>query len=218
MPEPNLPPLRVNLQTKVDTNDVISVPLIQDNIPELPEETRRKLIDIHQLRPDTAVQLVNEPLLLEYFEESTSNNNRNPNKVANLLLNDLLTALNKNKVNVEDCPITNKQLIELIDLLLNKEINLDVCRKILDELIVSQDDDIRPSNLIKEKGWSLVTDEEEIKRLCAEILENNPKLVKQFKEGKTKIAKALMGILAKNSQNKLDMAIAAKIMDDLLKK
>ncbi|XP_063830594.1 glutamyl-tRNA(Gln) amidotransferase subunit B, mitochondrial [Ostrinia nubilalis] len=217
MPEPNLPPLRVNLRSKEDTRDVISVPLIQDRIPELPEETRRRLTEDFQLRPETTVQLVNEPVLLEYFKELTTNA-RNPNKVANLLLNDLLTVLNKNKLDVEDCPITNKQMSELVDLLFNKEINLDVFRKVLNALVVDADNDLSPSDLIKKEGWALVTDTENISKLCKDIIENNPKLVKQYRDGKTKVFKALLGMLAKNSQNKIDMAQATKILEDLLKK
>ncbi|KAL0820518.1 hypothetical protein ABMA28_006376 [Loxostege sticticalis] len=217
MPEPNLPPLRVNLRSKDDTRDVISVPLIQERIPELPEESRRNLVQDFQLRPETAVQLVNEPVLLEYFQDLTKNA-KNPNKVANLLLNDLLTVLNKNKLDADDCPITNKQMTELVNMLLNKEINLEVFRKVLDELVVSADDDLKPSLIIEKKGWLLVTDTENVSKLCKEIIENNPKLVKQYRDGKTKVFKALLGILAKNSQNKIDMTQAAKILEDLLKK
>ncbi|KAI5643030.1 gatB/GatE catalytic domain-containing protein [Phthorimaea operculella] len=199
MPEPNLPPLRVNLNTKEDTRDVISVPLIQDRIPELPEATRKHLIQDFGLRPETAIQLVNEPILLEYFQELTSEN-RNPTKVANLLLNDLLTVLNKRKVDLEECPITTKQMKEMTDLLLNKDINLDVFRKLVDELLDSCDSDDSPARIIKEKGWAIVSDQEEIIKHCTEVINSNPKLVKQYKEGKTKVFKALLGILAKNTQ------------------
>ncbi|CAH0401233.1 unnamed protein product [Chilo suppressalis] len=219
MPEPNLPPLRVNLKTKEDSRDVISVPLIQERIPELPAETRRNLIEKSQLRPETAVQLVNEPLLLKHFQDLTLDKERDPIKVANLLINDLLTVLNKCKIDPEKCPVTKKQLVELVDLFLSKEINLEVCRNILNELVTSEIDKDKPIvDLVHQKGWALVTDTEIITQLCKEVLDNNPKLVKQYKDGKTKVFKALMGILAKNSRSKYDMSLVSKIMEDLLKK
>ncbi|CAB3231643.1 unnamed protein product [Arctia plantaginis] len=217
MPEPNLPPLRVNLTTKDDHNDILSVLLIQDKLPVLPEESRKQLIQEFQLRPETAIQLVNEPVLLEYFQKLTTDNKRSSNKVANLLINDLLTVLNKRKLDVDDCPITVKQLKELTDMHLSKDITLDVCRKVLDELIALSDSDISPLKVVHEKGWILTSNEDDIKKLCVEVLENNPKLVKQYKEGKIKVFKALMGILFKNSQNKVDMAVASRIMEGLLK-
>lgn len=218
MPEPNLPPLRVNLKTKISTQDVISVPLIQETIPELPEQTRKRLIETYKLRSETAIQLVNEPVLLEYFQELISDS-RNPTKVSNLLINDLLTALNKRKIDLDDCPvtITVKQMKELTDLLFQKEINLDVFRKVLDELLQSSDSDVSPSKIINEKGWSIINNEKEITTKCLEVIKNNPKLVKQYKEGKVKVFKALLGILAKDTQNKFDMSVASKKMEELIK-
>lgn len=218
MPEPNLPPLRVNLKTKDDHHDVLSVPLIQDQIPELPEESRINLIQQLHLRPETAIQLVNEPILLEYFKDLTSDKTRSPTKVANLLINDLLTVLNKRKLDSDDCPITVKQLKELTDMLLNKEINLEICRLVLDELIVLSDSLVSPSQIVEEKGWIMTSSETEVTKWCIEVIDNNPKIVKQYRDGKTKVLKALLGILSKNSNSKIDMSVASKIMEGLLKK
>lgn len=217
MPEPNLPPLRVNLTSNIDHKDVLSVPLIHDRIPELPEQSRKRLTEQFQLRPETAIQLVNEPILMEYFERLTSDKARNPTKVANFLINDLLTVLNKRKLYADDCPITVKQLKELTDMLLSKDINLETCRNVLDELIVLSDSDESPLRIIEEKGWKLTSNEAELTKLCMDVLENNPKLVNQYKNGKTKVFKALLGILSKNN-NKIDMSVASKILEGLLKK
>ncbi|XP_022112577.2 glutamyl-tRNA(Gln) amidotransferase subunit B, mitochondrial isoform X1 [Pieris rapae] len=214
MPEPNLPPLRVNLTTREDTKDIISVPLINDRIPELPAQSRTKLIEIHDLRPEIAIQLVNEPTLFDFFN-SLMNEKRNPTKVANLLLNDLLTVLNKRKIDVNDCTINMEQLDELTDLLLQKKINLDICRSVLEEIIGNSKS---PVAIVNEKGWSLVTDGEEITEQCRRVIEDNPKLVKQFRDGKVKVLRALLGILSKTSDNKLDMSLASKKMEELLRK
>lgn len=218
MPEPNLPPLRVNLHTRDDHHDVLSVPLIQDKIPELPEESRRNLIQNYQLRPESAIQLVNEPILMEYFHELTADKTRGPAKVANLLLNDLLAVLNRKKFSVDDCPITAKQLRELTDMILEKTISLEVFRKVLDELIELSDSDSSPLKIVEDKGWLVTNDEEEIAKLCTDFIQNNPKLVRQYKDGKVKVFKALLGILYKSSDGKIDMSLASKELERLLKK
>ncbi|XP_030028708.2 glutamyl-tRNA(Gln) amidotransferase subunit B, mitochondrial [Manduca sexta] len=218
MPEPNLPPLRVNLKTKDDHHDVLSVPLIQEQIPELPEQTRLNLMQQYQLRPDAVIQLVNEPTLLEYFQQLIADKPRNPTKVSNFLLNELLMVLNKRKLDVDDCTITVKQIRELTDMLLQNEINLETGKNILDELLELADDDASPLSIVEDKGWKQVTDEKEITKMCIEIVENNPKLVKQYKDGKVKVLKALLGILSKKSQNKINMALASSILEEVLKK
>lgn len=218
MPEPNLPPLRVNLSTKVDHPDVISVPLVQESIPELPEQSRKNLIEQYQLRPETAIQLVNEPVLLDNFMLLTKDRQRSPTKVANLLINDLMTVLNKAKIDATECPITTRQLTEVTDLLLQKKINLETCREILNDLAEKPDAEKSPLNMLAERRLSLVVDEGQISKRCREVLDNNPKLVKQYKDGKVKVFIALLGILAKNAGNKIDMAQASKMLEELLKK
>ncbi|XP_023942507.1 glutamyl-tRNA(Gln) amidotransferase subunit B, mitochondrial [Bicyclus anynana] len=216
MPEPNLPPLRVNLKTKEDTQDVISVPLIKDKIPELPEESRTKLTKQFQLKPEAAIQLVNEPVLLEFFQTITANRTRNPTKVANLLLNDLLTILHKRKINIDNCPVNDKHLADLIDFLSQNKINLDVCKLVIDEVI--EDSTLSVKDLINSKGWFLITDEVVIINKCKEIIDSNPKIVKQYKDGKLKVFNALLGLVAKSTDNKFDMTLASKKMEELLKK
>lgn len=216
MPEPNLPPLWVNLNTKEDTQDIISVPSIEDRIPELPEQSRTKLINNFNLRPEIAIQLVNEPKLLHYFESVIQNSDRNPIKLANLLLNELLTVLNKQKIDVENCPITVKQMSDLVDLFLINRVNLDVCRRTFECLV--NDSSLNVDEVIKQNGWFLISDETDITNKCSEIIKNNPKLVKQYREGKIKVFKALLGLLAKDTNNKLDMSLASKKMEELLKK
>ncbi|XP_045522786.1 glutamyl-tRNA(Gln) amidotransferase subunit B, mitochondrial isoform X1 [Pieris brassicae] len=214
MPEPNLPPLRVNLTTREDTQDIISVPLISDRIPELPAVSRAKLIENHDLRPEIAIQLVNEPALFDFFN-NLMNKRRNPTKVANLLLNDLLTVLNRRKIDVNNCTISVEQLDELTDMVLQKKINLDICRSVLEEIIGNRKS---PFAIVDEKGWSLVTDSKEITEQCKRVFDDNPKLVKQYRDGKVKVLRALLGILSKTSDNKLDMSVASKIMEELLRK
>ncbi|GBP07774.1 Glutamyl-tRNA(Gln) amidotransferase subunit B, mitochondrial [Eumeta japonica] len=216
MPEPNLPPLRVNLMTEKDMPDVISVPRLHGTLPELPEQTRQKLMQKYELRPDSVIQLVSEPTLLKYFNNIILVNYRNPNKLVNFLLNELVTALNKNKIDIEDCALKDSQIGEIVDMLAKKKIDLEGAGQLLDVLLLKPD--VELTDIIKEQHLSLVIDEEEITRKCIEVIRNNPKLVKQYKDGKIKVFKALLGILAKDTQHRLDMSVVSKKLEDLLKR
>lgn len=57
MPEPNLPPLRINITDDQET-ELISVERIRKSLPELPTQTRKKLTEQHELRHDTAMTIV----------------------------------------------------------------------------------------------------------------------------------------------------------------
>lgn len=53
MPEPNLPPLRLHIHRDVkNENNLIDVPYLQDQLPEMPEETRQKLKEKFSISQD----------------------------------------------------------------------------------------------------------------------------------------------------------------------
>lgn len=61
MPEPNLPPLHLNVTGSNNEPDLINVIAIQQSLPELPEETRQKLMTNFNLSQDIAVILMVSP-------------------------------------------------------------------------------------------------------------------------------------------------------------
>lgn len=61
MPEPNLPPLRLNVNGD-KSSELIDVEVIRQSLPELPEQTRNNLVEQHDLRLETAAILVVSPL------------------------------------------------------------------------------------------------------------------------------------------------------------
>jgi len=124
MPEPNLPPLHVNLRPgSKSTEDLLSVAALSEEIPELPEDTRQRLMEQYNLNAETAIILVvgfyigilfsflkhflilfqNEPILLDHFTSISRSLTELPKKVIyNFLINDLLTYCNKLNLDVED--------------------------------------------------------------------------------------------------------------------
>lgn len=53
MPEPNLPPLRLHLDRNVENkNNLVDVPFLKDQLPELPEQTRAKLKEKYDISKD----------------------------------------------------------------------------------------------------------------------------------------------------------------------
>lgn len=52
--------------------------------------------------------------------------------------------------------------------------------------------------------------------MCLEVIIKNPKIVSEYKSGKKKLFNALLGQIAKDTEQCADMAIIAKIMERLL--
>lgn len=60
MPEPNLPPLHVNVEGNIDTinNKLLNVSKLRLTLPELPEQTRQNLVQEYNLASEIGIILV----------------------------------------------------------------------------------------------------------------------------------------------------------------
>jgi aspartyl-tRNA(Asn)/glutamyl-tRNA(Gln) amidotransferase subunit B len=57
----------------------------------------------------------------------------------------------------------------------------------------------------------------EIDKLCTEVIAKNPKLVAQYRKGKSKLLFALAGDIAKQTDNRVDMELVVDVLKKLLK-
>ncbi|GLV42651.1 Glutamyl-tRNA amidotransferase subunit B [Carabus blaptoides fortunei] len=216
MPEPNLPPLHLNmgLGTTGVTNKFVNVEQLKANIPELPEETRENLCTNYHVTPEQAIILVNEDVLLQYFKDISKNPNRETKLIVNILINELLTLVNKYKIYLENVNIPSGHLGELVDLIQLKTVNLVTARKILEEII--NGDSRSPSEITEKNNWGQIKGTAQITKLCEDVITENPKLVKQYLCGKTKVFSALLGKAAVKSEQRANMAEVTRILKELL--
>lgn len=215
MPEPNLPPLVLNM-TEVMDPDLVCVPLLQKSIPELPAETRKRMMELYHLTPEQAIQIVNEPKLLNYFEDIVKNEQRKPKTIVNILINELLTSLNKNNTDLDSCELTSETLSQFIDLVESNYINNQTRKKVIDLLVTG--DKNTPLQIVHLNGWSQINDESEIEKICLKVMENHPDKVKAYKAGKTKVLKAFLGLVAAETKGRANIKTVEQILEILLKK
>lgn len=67
MPEPNLPPLHLHMGGNENNSHLVSVPDILNRMPELPHETRKKLVENFKMNEETAIILVVSQIPVHYF-------------------------------------------------------------------------------------------------------------------------------------------------------
>ena len=110
MPEPNLPPLRLDLnfggKPETENNpNILNVKHYQDNLPELPEKTRQKVVDEFGLGFELVVRLVNEPELLELFLDAQNCGEKIlcQTRLAHLLLLDVVEICSKHLKPIKNC-------------------------------------------------------------------------------------------------------------------
>ncbi|XP_062126700.1 LOW QUALITY PROTEIN: glutamyl-tRNA(Gln) amidotransferase subunit B, mitochondrial [Drosophila sulfurigaster albostrigata] len=218
MPEPNLPPLHLNLKPGCrSTKELISVAELSEQIPELPEHTRQRLIEDYKLNAETAIILVNEPVLLEHFVNISKSLAGVPTKViTNFLINDLLTYCNKLNLDVEDCAISAEALKDVLQALHAEQINLQAARQLIQLLHNNPSQSV--NQLVTENNLQQICDLASIEAYCQQAIANQPKAVQQYQKGKSKALFAIVGEVAKLSAQKANMKLAVECLEKLLKK
>lgn len=216
MPEPNLPPLHLDMSGK-GRDEFVNVLKIRELLPALPQQIRDYLMSQKQLSQAFSVVLVNDQTLMKYFNEISKKPSRSPKIIATILVNELLTVCNKSKIDLENCKLTPEQLGELIDMLEAEEVNLMLARLIIKEMMETS---MSAREIANKRNWKLICDESEIKSICEEVLKSKSgqEMSKAYKSGKTKVLLAINHAIINKSDNRIDMKKVQVILKQLLDK
>ncbi|KAL3275695.1 hypothetical protein HHI36_020445 [Cryptolaemus montrouzieri] len=212
MPEPNLPPLHLS-NDEVNQGSV-NVEKLRKSIPELPAQIRERLQKELGLTLSQAVILVNDSVLLQFFEDSMKMKQLNPKLLANILIYEFSHIIYKTKVNPEHFLNRSNVVADLVYLLDTRKINRGIFCYLLEELFIGNPK--QPIEILQEENLFQITDEEELMKICKEVLNENENLVTLYRGGKKNVYKALMKILVNKSNERADMAKCDEIMKKLL--
>ncbi|XP_011308979.1 glutamyl-tRNA(Gln) amidotransferase subunit B, mitochondrial [Fopius arisanus] len=216
MPEPNLPPLRLNLKGDGSNCDLVDVEYWKSRLPELPEQLRFNLRMEFSLSSQSAARIVNNSVIFGLFGDIMKENpKRSPKITCNILLEELLQYTNKYKIELNNLLISARQIGDLIDLVESNTINLITVKKLWG--MMRDDCTLLPSKIVEENKWGQINDEDTLRRMCQSVLEDDPTLVTAYKKGKTKVIRAMLGQVSKRSEGLANMGKVVKILEDLLK-
>lgn len=199
-PEPDIPVIELN-------DDFINNCL--SDLKTMPSERREKYLKagINEINVNKIIQNKEISDYLENFD------NINLVIASNLLLGDISSYLNKNNTSIYDTKMTYSKFLELVEKLEKEEISNKIFKDILNDLMET---DKSASDIINEKGISLVSDEASIRLLIENVLCNNQKLVDDYKGGNERASKALMGQVMKESHGSVAPNLANKLLMEIL--
>ncbi len=122
----------------------------------------------------------------------------NPVIAANLLTGDVLAYLNKNLIKIEESLFSKENFIILVNSLDNKEITSNDKKDLIEKLFIENYNIKEDIKTIKNNSLS----NEEVDNIINNIVNNNPESIKDYKEGKDKATKFLMGQIMKETKGK----------------
>lgn len=106
-------------------------------------------------------------------------------------------------------------VVALVHLIEEEVLNNHLLHLVLERMI--EEPDKRPMTIIVEHDLRQITDEKQIEEICRRVIESQPKVVEQFRAGKQKVFKALVGDVHKLSEQKANMRLAVEKLKELLR-
>lgn len=185
---------------------------LEKTIPELPDEKLERYVEKLGIPESDAQLLVKYRRVAEYFERA-SEGTANPRTAANFIIGQIFRTIENESAKEEfDIPVSAESLRELIKLLDSKKIRMNLAKSTLDKMLETGK---KASELISEKDMGGL-DEEATKKLCQEAVDANPNAVADYKGGKEKAVKAIVGYVMKNSRGKADAMKAEEIIKQII--
>ena len=104
----------------------------------------------------------------------------------------------------ETC-LTDDKFRELVNKLDKGDITNKIFKEILPDLMET---DKSIDTILEEKGLNLSNDENLVEEIVNKVLNENEKMVADYKNGNERIIKALMGLVMKEAHGKINPAVA----------
>ncbi len=199
-PDPDLLPLELN-DNYIDQ--------IKKDIPELPDEKKKRFIEKFKLSPYEANILVSDIEISKYFEEVSKNSD--VKLATNWITGELFALLNEKNIEITESPISSKNLSKLINLIKDGTISGKIAKSVFE---IMRDGDKDPISIVEEKGLKQQSDPKELENLINKVITENPKNVEAYKSGKDKLFGFFVGQVMKNSNGKAN----PKLVNEILKK
>jgi len=199
-PDPDLLPLEV-------TDDFIKK--IKSDIPELPDEKKKRFIEKFKLSPYEATLLVSDIETSKYFEDVIKESD--VKLATNWITGELFAVLNDKNLEISQSPISSKNLSKLINLIKDGTISGKIAKTVFE---IMMDGDKDPQKVVEEKSLKQESDPKALEVLIKKVISDNPEKVKEYKSGKVKLFGFFVGQVMKISDGKAN----PQLVNDILKK
>ena len=208
-PEPDLPPLVI---------DGAWVEEIRGRIPELAPQRRARFVKQYGIPEYDASLLTGSKNMADYFEEAlrqSAPTDVAPDNIAkslsNWMLGDLSRLMNLENKDITELKVTPAHLIELVGLVAAGSINSTTAKTVLEETFYSGES---PSKIVKEKGYTQITDSSAVKPAVAQVIAANPKAVADYLGGKGTATRFLVGQVMKITRGQANPELVNRLVQE----
>ncbi len=181
---------------------------IKASLPELPEVKKARYISELELTEYDAEQITQSRAFCDVFEEAYEVC-KSAKEVANWLITDCMTILNKKQQTADSLSISGASLGELIKLVSDDKVTRGNAKRILSAMF---EGDINPLEYAEKNGLIVSNDTGNIEAIAKAVVEADPKSVADYKSGKEKALMALFGKCMKELKGNCNPQVLREIL------
>ena len=201
--EPDLVPIHVTRER---------VEALRKQLPESPTEKLRRYTEELGLPQADAQLLVKYRRVAEYFE-AASKETKSPKTAANCILGPIFSRLStEEEKETFELPVSPEALRELIALFDAGKIRMNLLRATLEKML----DTGKPASAFLTETDLAGIDDQTLQTLCQTAVQSNEKAVQDFRAGKEKALKVLLGQIMKATKGRADAVKAESLIREII--
>ena len=198
-PEPDIVPMIISDEWMEE---------VRKTIPELPDARQRRYQEELGLPAYDAHVLTLTKEMSDMFEQTVALG-ADPKLASNYLMVDVNAYLNKVQQELKETALTAEGLAGMIKLITDGTISSKIAKKVFAELIEHGGD---AAQIVKEKGLVQVSDSGQLLAWVNEALDNNPKSIEDYKNGRDRAIGFLVGHIMKASKGQANPQMINKML------
>ena len=201
-PDPDLLPLQL---------DAAWVGQLRSEMPELPDEKQARYMEQFGLSSYDAAVLSSERAIAAYYEQAASG--RDAKQAANWVMGELFAALNKQDKDIDQSPVSARQLNELLGLMADGTLSGKLAKDVFAVMLETGED---ASAIVQSRGLRQVTDESAIGTSIDEMLAANADKLAEYRSGKDKLFGFFVGQAMKATGGRANPEALNRILKEKL--
>ena len=211
-PDPDLAPLVISDEWKAR---------VQASMPELPAQLQARFVEQYGLSQYDAEQVSMSKAHAEYFEDAVGAMSQPDAKmVANWMMSDIAATLNKEGLELADCPVSAVRLAQLLAKIQDKTLSNKLAKEVFGAVWAgeqAEQGDAQIDAIIDTRGLKQVSDSGAIEAIVDEVMNANVSVVEEYRAGKEKSFGFLVGQVMRASKGKANPAQVNEILLSKLK-
>jgi len=202
--EPNIPPIKLHKD------------FIENAIKTSPELAEDRLIRYEKLglnNYDSSLLLVSKETS-DYYDEAL-NSGANPKLIANWVIGDIQSYLNKEGISILDFTVPPVELGNLIKLVEAGKVSNKQAREMFAKMV---EEKLTAEQAMKAMGVTQISDSNELLSMVTELLDKNPNLIQDYKNGKDRVLGFFVGQIMAKTQGKANPGLTSKLIKEEMEK